>query len=405
MQADQNQVAHTLAEAGEMGALPWDLEELQDPQALFTETAEFQALSPEQQQAVQEFFATAAPEGTAPEQAAAIAEQLANALTHGRLTAEDAFGKTTLDHLSAFNQAPLHASIEGETSKAEIAQNILKALSNPASLTQGVDTLDCAEATLEATLAYSQPADFTRIAVELATQGAATIPGSPATPGSEQMPLVMLGERAERNMLSHMMQGSFKAKVDGRPALELQALDKAGNLQRTGLDSQKVKLLYDGITGKDHLTLYANKGVNLVPSLKKALENSDSGVVKVTMKSDKGLHAVAVTGFSNEGVNIWDPATGEGKVISNKEFNSLLVRATVEREALDRGKQKENNVTTRAEVDHAVNASKELEREVAAGFASIFSRLTTSVENFIDKLTAMFGQEGGGRVASTATKR
>lgn len=406
--SDQNQVKVGSVRASEMGDLPWDAADVQNPQLRFTETAEFQSLSPEQQATVKEFFATSAPEGTAPEQAATIADQLATLLTHGKLSEKDAFGATVLDHLATFNQAPLHESLQGQTSKAEIAQDLLKALSDPASLTQGVDTLDCAEATLEATLAFSQPGDFARIATQLATKGSATIPGSPKTPGSEEMALVTLGNRAERNMLSHMMQGSFKAKVDGRPPLELKALDGAGKLEKTGLDSSQVKMLYDGITGKDHLTLYAADGVNLVPSLAKALENSESGVIKVTMKSDTGLHAVAVTGFSEEGVSIWDPATGEARIMSNTEFNSLLVRATVDREALDKGKHTERNFSTRNEIDKAVNKANEVENQVSQierTFNSSFNRLTQGIKNFFGKLGELLGKEGGGRVGGSSSKR
>lgn len=408
MQADQNQVTAQTNGVGDMGALPWDAEDLATPATIFQDTPEYQALSVADRQKVDNFFAAATPEGTAPEKAAEVAQQVATLLQHDRLDATDAFGTRVIDHLDTLTKSPLAQALRGQTTKAELAQDLLKALSDPASLTQGVDTLDCAEATLEATLAYSQPGDFARIATQLATKGSATIPGAPSTPGNEQMPLVMLGERAERNMLSHMMQGSFKAKVDGRSPVELKNLDKAGKLEKEGLDSRKVKMLYDGITGKDHLTLYAADGVNLVPALRKALENSDSGVVKVTMRSDSGLHAVAVTGFSDEGVNIWDPATGEAKVMPKEEFNSLLVRATVDREALDKGKRNERDRTTRNEVDRAVVTATNLESqvsEVEQNFNTAFSKLTQGIKKFFGKLGDLFGNEGGGRVGGSASRR
>lgn len=408
MSVDQNQVVAQAQAVGDMGALPWDTEDLTNPAAIFQDTAEFQKLSVEDQQKVEAFFEAASPQGTAPEKAAEVAKQVATLLQHDRLEAKDAFGVRVLDHLDTLAKSPLSIALKDQTTTAELAQDVLKALSDPASLSQGVDTLDCAEATLEATLAYSQPGDFARIATQLATKGSATIPGSPSTPGTEQLPLVMLGERAERNMLSHMMQGSFKAKVDGRPPLELKNLDKAGKLEKEGLDSKKVKMLYDGITGKDHLTLYAADGVNLIPSLRKALEHSDSGVVKVTMKSDTGLHAVAVTGFSDEGVSIWDPATGEAKVMPKDEFNALLVRATVDREALDKGKRNERDYSTRAEVDKAVNKANELETQVTQveqAFNRTFDKLTNSVKNFFKGLSDLFGKEGGGRVGGSGSKK
>ncbi|MNL64197.1 hypothetical protein D3C87_1883900 [compost metagenome] len=53
------------------------------------------------------------------------------------------------------------------------------------------------------------------------------------------------------------------------------------------------------------------------------------------MRSEDGLHAVAVTGISDKGVAIWDPATGKHETLSPAVFNSLIVRATLDRKHLD----------------------------------------------------------------------
>lgn len=331
---DQNRVRTQQPQRPDLGPLPWDspAEKAASPSATFTQSPEFQRLG-EQEQATLEAFYAISSEGAEPKAARKIARQLGELLKQGKHEKADAFGGNLLDHLAAFNQAPLHASLESKTSKGQVARDLLKALSDPTGLGQGKRTSNCAEATLEATLAFGQPADYARIAVGLATKGEATIPGPPQGPHPDTLALNMMGEASGRSTLSFMMQRSFKAKVDERWSIWLKVKDFFGFEDKDkGLNANEVKMLYDGIIGKDHLTVFADPGVNLLPAIDHMLQRAPDGAIKATLRSEEGLHAVAVQAISSEGVTIWDPATGKTDILPKDVFNELLVRATFDRE-------------------------------------------------------------------------
>lgn len=301
-------------------------------QDVFTSSLEFKALSPEQQTVLKGFFDGAAV-GASTEQINEAALGILSGLKKERFTAKDAFGQSTLDHLEQFNRNGL--VIRGED-KAAMGRDLLNALVHPETLTQGEDTLDCAEATLEATLAYSQPADYARIAVGLLTRGSASIPGPPGSSdrygedgqfGPGVLQLATAGNSAGRDRLSFFMQRSFEAHVASRQDAENFWL--AG--QDTGLNAHQVKMLYDGIIGKEHMTIYANQGVDVTAAVEKALkdQNTPSATVKVTMREGGMLHAKAVIGSSPEGLTLWDPATGKTENLSREEFNRQVARATL----------------------------------------------------------------------------
>jgi hypothetical protein len=396
---DQNQlqVQTQPPESFDLGALPWDAaveapaeaavaEEVAPKTPSLLENPAFKELSEADQKALTSFLETAS-EGLEPEAAEALSVQLSQMLNDGKLTATDSFGKRTVDYLSQFNGSGLVKSLGKETTKAEVARDLIKALAEPGKLTQGEGTLDCAEATLEATLAFTKPADYARIAVGLATRGYAPIPGTPRTHsddygGPDSLSLPRSFESKGRSPLSALIQASFNEKVQSRSDDDFAF--HSFNRGSTGLGANQVALLYDGILGKDHLTVYAQKGVDLSAALKFALGNAPDSVVKVTMKSDTGLHGVAVTGVSDAGVDVWDPATGAITTMPKEEFNNLVVRATLDRSAfLQRSDdQQVRNVQMRANMD-------EWQRNSGEGY----------YQSGNDQA------EGGGRVASSATKR
>ncbi len=334
--ADRNQVKAPQSRSLDLGPLPWDpsADAPRAPEARFTETPEFQGLAPKEQATLRSLFETAT-EGAKPMATMRIAGQIAELLKQDKLTAQDAFGEGILDHLATFNATPLHDKLAESTSKGQFARELIQALANPESLGQGEGTYACAEATLSATLAHAQPADYARIAVGLATQGEARIPGPPQGPNPDTVKLNMMGEAAGRSTLEFMMQRSFKGSVDERSAIWLKIKDFFGfEDDDKGLNAKEVKLLYDGIVGKDHVTIYADPGVNLLPAIAHVLKNASNGAIKATLQADEGLHSVAVTGVSEQGVTIWDPATRRSEVLSKEQFNDLLVRATFDREEI-----------------------------------------------------------------------
>lgn len=295
-------------------------------ESVFERSLEFRALNPEQQQALKGFFQEAT-KGATGEQINTTAVGILRGLKNERFTSKDTFGQTTLDHLAKFNQDGLTRALRRED-KGDLARDLLNAVVNPGSLTQGKDTLDCAEATLEATLAYSQPADYARIAVGLLTKGTASIPGSPGGRHPDSLQLATSGNMADREHLSFYMQRSFEAHVSSRDAENGWTF---GGGEDLGLNSQQVKMLYDGIIGKEHATIYARRGVDVTAAVDQALKAQDSpyAVVKVTMRTDDALHAKAVIGSSEAGMTLWDPATGKTETMSRRDFNQQVVRATL----------------------------------------------------------------------------
>lgn len=294
--------------------------------AAITATEEFKQLPPAEQESVRQVFeaATTNADGAT---VAAVTEDLKHLLSSGALTAKDSFGQSALSHLFYFNQLPLTPELSG-TKKEALVRDLLGNLARPGSLGQGAGTQDCAEATLEATLAYSQPGDFTRIAVELSINGKATIPGPPQGPNPSTLVLRTDGDPAGRSPLGFIMQRSFEAHVDSLSFAPVQGDD--------GLNSLQVKMLYDGVLGKNHVTLFANPGIDLVPAIAQGLESGKEAVIKVTMRTEDGqLHAAAITGVSDQGVTLWDPGTAKLTTLSREEFNRDAVRVTLKEETAE----------------------------------------------------------------------
>ena len=338
--ADQNHVQAQAPQAPEMGALPWDpaIDAPKEPaiahEIPITENPKFLELSEKDRATVMTLLETASA-GLEPGEAKDLSVRLSRMLDSGALTDIDTFKKSTLHYLADFNKESIHSSLKKHASKGELARDLITALSEPGKLMQGDSASSCAEATLEATLAFTQPADYARIAVGLATKGAAPIPGTPndqqsnffGGPPQDFLQLDANVQPKGRSALSSIMQQSFNAKVSSREEVPFYL----ANLDiDTGLDANQVAMLYDGIIGKNHLTLYAERGVDMTPAIKFALENAPDSVVKVTMQSDAGLHGVAITGVSEKGVDIWDPALGEIVTMPADEFNQLVVRATLD---------------------------------------------------------------------------
>lgn len=322
---------------------------LEAAEDLFTSSLEFKALNPGQQQTLKGFFKEAT-EGATADQINKTAMAVLRGLKNERFTTKDTFGQTTLDHLDKFNQSGLTRALRRED-KGDLARDLLNAVVNPGSLTQGKDTLDCAEATLEATLAYSQPADYARIAVELVTKGTASIPGSPGGHHPASLQLATAGTMDDREHLSFYMQRSFEAHVSNRGAEDYG--EYAGGDQ--GLNSRQVKMLYDGIIGKEHATIYANRGVDVTAAVEQALkaQNSEFAVVKVTMRDGENLHAKAVIGSSEAGMTLWDPATGKTETMSREDFNKQVVRATLSGQPASAGRFRPFSLAQDEEIDES----------------------------------------------------
>ncbi|MBO9541254.1 hypothetical protein J7643_11755 [bacterium] len=337
--SDRNLVRDMLDRTLDFGALPWDLagrapapQQAPKAPAAFTKSESFNKLSAADQQTVQTLFDTAS-RSVDDTKLGEIEQDVQTLLESGKLSQNDTFGKSAVGYLETFNQSPLHDSLSG-TSKAELAQDLLKALANPESVKQSQSLDDCAEATMEATLAYSHPADFVRISTELATKGEASIPGGPKGPNPDTLKLSTSGSRDGRSALGSMMQDSFGKHVTSIFQGILSAIVSLGGDK--GLNANQVKSLYDGVLGTDHVTVFAKKGENLLPTIQEELakQNTENPSVKVSMRNQEGyLHSMSVTGISGDSVSLWDPRSGERTTMSSEEFNSLAARAMIERSA------------------------------------------------------------------------
>lgn len=379
---DRNLVRDMLDRTLDLGALPWDLPGLMDKvkqapsaPAAFTTSAAFKKLETADQETVQKFFDTAA-RGIDGGRLHQLEQDVQGLLDSGKLSETDTFGKSAMAHLTSFNDAPLHDSL-ASTSKGELARDMIKALARPESVRQGGTTNDCAEATMEATLAYSHPADFTRIATELATKGAASIPGGPNGPNPDTLKLSVDGERDGRSALGFMMQNSFGKHVTDMLQGVMSAIVSLGGDK--GLNANQVKTLYDGVLGTDHVTVFAKQGENLLPAIQEELgkQGVENPSVKVSMRNQEGyLHSMAVTGISGDSVSLMDPRTGQKTTMSSDEFNSLAARAILERPAEE--KKAEGGII----------------EDIKEGIKEVLSAPLDTIAKVVEGLT----EEGGGRL-------
>lgn len=369
---DRNTIRDLIDRNMDLGALPWDLPNLgpvtpKEPPS-FVKGAAFEKLATSDQETVKKLFDTASRgvEGGGLRQ---LEHDVQDLLASGKLLEKDTFGKSAMEHLASFNENPLHDALAG-TGKGELARDLIKALAQPESVRQGGTTNDCAEATMEATLAYSHPADFARIATELATKGEASIPGGPKGPNPDTLKLDVDGDRDGRSALGFMMQHSFGQHVTSVLQGILSALVSLGGDK--GLNANQVKTLYDGILGTDHVTVFAKQGENLLPAIQEELakQGSENPSVKVSMRNQEGyLHSMAVTGISGDSVSLWDPRTGQHTTMSSDAFNSLAARAMLER-------------------------TEEKKEGILEGIKEVLSAPLDTLSAVVDGLT----EEGGGRL-------
>ncbi|HEY9900725.1 MAG TPA: hypothetical protein V6D00_16215 [Pantanalinema sp.] len=383
--ADRNLVRDLLDRTLDLGTLPWDLPGLapapKEPAApaAFTGTEAFTKLSEADQETVQAFFGEAA-RGLDGGRLARLEGDMQGLLESGKLLERDTFGTSAMAHLAAFNRQPLHESLSG-TSKGELARDMIKALAEPETVRQSGSRDDCAEATMVATLTYSHPADFARIATELATKGEASIPGGPKGPNPDTLKLSVSGDRDGRSALGYMMQESFGAHVTSMVQGLLSAIVSLGGDK--GLNANQVKTLYDGVLGTDHVTVFAKQGENLLPTIQEELakQSSENPSVKVSMRNQEGyLHAMAVTGISGDRVSLWDPRSGHRTTMSSDEFNALAARAMIERSA-----PKQGNI---------LEGITEGIKEAFTAPVQALSNVVQGVSELVEGLT----EEGGGRL-------
>lgn len=304
------------------GAADQALDKLE--QAMDTFKLEGVSLTAPQKQAINDFLAVASV-GASPEQRATLAADMEQALVKKDLTAVDTYGKTTIDYLKEYTQSALTPEL-GASSKGAVGRDLVHLIAHPEATTQGQDTLDCAEATLEATMARSQPADFARIAVGLATKGEAVIPGVEGGPQPDRLvlPPYDASKQAGRDPISYAVQGAF-ARYAGAGAIN------------EGLTADQVEHMYGGVTGDEFVTFTPEtmlKNVAAVlqnPTFVANLfaDHSKKDIGKVTIDNDGVLHSLAVERIKLDGARLFDPNTGERFTMPLDEFLAKTVRATV----------------------------------------------------------------------------
>lgn len=395
----------------------------------FDTTEAFAKLSPEQQQKVKNYFEMASA-GADEAGKAALNKDMVDLLNSGALLDVETpvadqkmpimFGqnlgalkpKTTLDRLDELTKAKLNGTIASLADKAAFARDLVHNLAHPETIGQGEGTLACAEATLEATLAYDQKADYARIAVQLATRGSASVPGhrSQDSEGAETvsdtemaLPSPLPPENAAgRNPVSYAVQSAFREYVAAKSPVEeygvvptafafgRKAGPKESQRPDEGLTGKQVKLLYDGILGQNHTLVYANPGTDVTKALGKALQkikkDDPEEVIKVTMKNPDGsLHSIAVLDIGETGVSYWDPATRTIETLDAATFN-----AQVDRILLDPSLQKElailPNLGKMTPVWFGLAAKRRNDGETFTVYGA-----SDEADGFVDK------DEGGGR--------
>lgn len=280
-----------------------------------------------QKQAMNDFLAVASV-GASPEQRASLAADMERALVKRDLTAVDNYGKTTIDYLKEYAQSALNPGL-GASSKGAVGRDLVHLIAHPEATTQGKDTLDCAEATFQSTLAKSQAADFARIAVGLATKGEAVIPGLEGGPQPDRLvlPPYDASKQAGRDPLSYAVQGAL-ARYAGAGAIN------------EGLNADQVERMYGGVTGDEFVTftpetMLKNVATMLAnPSFLANLMGNHDGqnkndIGKVTIDNDGVLHSLAVELIRLDGASLFDPNTGERFKMPLDEFLTKAVRATV----------------------------------------------------------------------------
>lgn len=283
------------------------------------------ALTTEQKQVMNDFLAVASV-GASPDQRQALAADMERALAKDQLTEKDSYGKTTLDYLKDYTQSALNPGL-GASSKGAVARDLIHLLAHHEAASQGVDTQDCSEATLEATLAKKQPADFARIAVGLATKGEAAIPGAEGEPkpGKLVLPPYDAAKQAGRDPISFAMQGAF-AQYAGAGAIN------------EGLTAAQVERMYEGVTGEQFMsftpeTMLENIGLMLQnPTfIANLFDNHDdkNDIGKVTIDNGGVLHSLGVELIRLDGASLFDPNTGERFKMPLDEFLTKAVRVTV----------------------------------------------------------------------------
>lgn len=282
-------------------------------------------LSAGQKQVMNDFLAVASV-GASPEQRATLAADMELALSKNDLTEVDSYGKTTIDYLKEYAQSPLNPGL-GASSKGAVGRDLVHLIAHPEATTQGQDTLDCAEATFQSTLAKSQAADFARIAVGLATKGEAVIPGLEGGPQPDRLvlPPYDASKQAGRDPLSYAVQGAL-ARYAGAGAIN------------EGLNADQVERMYGGVTGDEFVTFTPETMLKNIATMLQnptfvanLFSNHDNknDIGKVTIDNDGVLHSLAVELIRLDGASLFDPNTGERFKMPLDEFLAKAVRATV----------------------------------------------------------------------------
>ena len=293
-------------------------------------------LSASHKKAVYDFYGLAS-DGLTPAGADAIADQLSillgNQKSHlgttvkGFVYRPDNSGALVFDHLESLMRSPLHPTFES-TGKPEIARQILDRLVSPEAARQGEGTLDCTLATLEGEVAFTHPADFARMAVGLATRGAATLADGSTMPLATFDPASAGG----RSMIDQALQSSMGAVAAGTTHWDGQ----------TSIGPKTSELLHEKVLGGDWATISPEQLVAFLIKMDghpdpdpilRAMRREVDGIPKLTMRlPDGSLHSMVLfetKNISSNGIGLWDPQNGQLVYMSPLEFATGFARATV----------------------------------------------------------------------------
>jgi hypothetical protein len=301
-------------------------------------------LTDDQKQVLERFYMTATKNAT-PEQARQVDKDLYSLFDLVRfrsgkaLVKADQFGQNMLDYLKQFNGSDLSPKVPGD--KSEVARDILANITRSV-VSQGDNTLDCGEATLQQMLGNDHPADFARVAVGLATKGEAKIPGEAPGPQPDTLKLPDLNpsDRAGRDPLSFAIQKSFE--------------NYAGTTAQDGLTGKQAEHLYNAVLGADFVTIsresFMANAANILSTGGALLSNVMNapelqGGVKATVKADGIYHSVEVTRFAFPNIEYFDPQLGKRLQMPVFEFYQDLVRVTLPRSILVDNGQDPNVLT------------------------------------------------------------
>ncbi|MFZ5442393.1 MAG: hypothetical protein ACOZQL_20455 [Myxococcota bacterium] len=244
-----------------------------------------------------------------------------------RLLSRDSRGQTLLSNLDRLATAPLHADLRG-WSREQLVNGALADTARPQTINQGAAGA-CGVTSVFHPLARDQPAEYVRIATDLATTGRARLRGGPAGGGFSQLdPGLALvparppepgdGLRGEfRSATSRVLQNAAMEAANGRATYD--ADNDRHSWGRSGVSHGQPGSLASQLYGpRFMLQLFGGEGGQsprqATTVLRDALSRSNpsSGPVIATVRLPQGNHAVEVQRLQNGVATIRDPNGAQG---------------------------------------------------------------------------------------------